>query len=292
MSEMMTGPSQNVLITNKVGQCARYLDAESRSRITKIRSDQPLASIAGRWKRQGKEGTEPGRGEPSRGNGGEGGTATVSRVDHSARFGAGSDPLSSAVNLRAEEKGGCGRVFPPAHIPHPQLLYFTTLRPAYTFLPLPLITHFYVLSDTPMAHDHFNSGFFASQPQRAPELVKRESPELPHALKLPTFAVSSDIQHQVAGGAYAPGIAYGALAAPSAVLPFTMPTLFDPGSQDDDDIEESDEFGDRSRPSTSISGAFGDHSMKRDDRVVRRRSSKGAPVLNPYERRATTDDGI
>jgi hypothetical protein len=104
MSEMMTGPSQNVLITNKVGQCARYLDAESRSRITKIRSDQPLASIAGRWKRQGKEGTEPGRGEPSRGNGGEGGTATVSRVDHSARFGAGSDPLSSAVNLSVPKK--------------------------------------------------------------------------------------------------------------------------------------------------------------------------------------------
>jgi hypothetical protein len=136
-----------------------------------------------------------------------------------------------------------------------------------------------------MAHEHLNSGFFASQQPRAPELVKRESPELPHALKLPKFAVSSHIQHQVAGGAYAPGIAYGALAAPSAVLPFTMPTLFDPGSQDDDDIEESDEFGDCSRPSTSIA-------MKRDDRVVRRRSSKGAPVLNPYERRATTDNII
>jgi hypothetical protein len=187
-------------------------------------------------------------------------------------------PSAVSVNLSVPKKRvGAVACFLPHTFPHPQLILYH-LRPAYTFLPLPLIAHFYVLSDTPMAHDHFNSGFFASQPQRAPDLVKRESPELPHALKLPTFAVSSDVQHQVAGGAYAPGIAYGALPAPSAVLPFTMPTLFDPGSQDDDDIEESEEY---SRPSTSIAGAFGENSMKRDDRVVRRRSSKGAPVLVP-----------
>jgi hypothetical protein len=61
-------------------------------------------------------------------------------------------------------------------------------------------------------------------------------------------------------------IAYGALPAPSIVLPFTMPTLFDPGSQDEDDTEESEEY---SRPSTSVAGAFGGNSMKRDDRVRR-----------------------